>query len=231
MLHLGRGHEVVTELDALVRRFPERERLAAQLMRALYGSGRQAEALAVYQGLRRRLVEELGVEPSEPVRKVHHRLLEHDPTLAPAGELAIDLPRRAMVFVGRDEEMCRIATVMRDARLVTLTGLGGVGKSRMALEVAAALDRSRFPDGVGLCEFDPFADGNLLGRCGVGGGRDRGRPLATAITLHIGSVNLGRDRNGVREFQSAYRSADSPFRQCSEEIPRRRGLARLGPDD
>ncbi|MCH6170341.1 AfsR/SARP family transcriptional regulator [Pseudonocardia alaniniphila] len=160
MLHLGRGHEVVTELDALVRRFPGRERLAAQLMRALYGSGRQAEALAVYRDLRRRLVDELGVEPSEPVRTVHRRLLEHDPTLAPAGEPATNLPRRATAFVGRDQEMRRIDTLMRDARLLTLTGVGGVGKSRMALEVAAALDRSRFPDGVWLCELDPLADGS-----------------------------------------------------------------------
>ncbi|GAA3057048.1 BTAD domain-containing putative transcriptional regulator [Pseudonocardia yunnanensis] len=160
MLQLGRGHEVVTELDALVRRFPERERLAAQLMRALYGSGRQAEALAVYRDLRRRLVDELGVEPSEAVRTVHRQLLEHDPTLVPAREPATNLPRPTTVFVGRDEEMRRISTLMRDARLVTLTGVGGVGKSRMALEVVAALDRSRFPDGVWLCEFDPLADGS-----------------------------------------------------------------------
>ena len=85
LLQLGRGREVVTELEALVRRFPERERLAVLLMRALYGSGRQADALAVYRELRRLLVEELGVEPSEPTQTVHRQLLEHDPALRPAG--------------------------------------------------------------------------------------------------------------------------------------------------
>jgi DNA-binding SARP family transcriptional activator len=81
LLQLGRGREVVTELEALVRRFPERERLTVLLMRALYGSGRQADALSAYQRLRRHLVQELGVEPSEPTRAIHRQLLEHDPTL------------------------------------------------------------------------------------------------------------------------------------------------------
>jgi predicted ATPase/DNA-binding SARP family transcriptional activator len=160
MLHLGCGYQVVTELEALVQRFPKRERLAVLLMRALYSGGRQADAFTVYRELRRRLVDELGVEPSELTRRVHRQLLEHDPALAPAGpEPPTNLPRRATGFVGRGEEISRVATAVRDARLVTLTGVGGVGKSRLALEVAAALDRSRFPDGVWLCELAPLADG------------------------------------------------------------------------
>ena len=83
LLALGRGRAVVGELAALVERHPDRETLAALLMHALYASGRQADALAVYQDLRRRLVEELGVEPSDATRALHRRVLEQDPTLAP----------------------------------------------------------------------------------------------------------------------------------------------------
>ena len=163
LLQLSRSREAVPELEALVQRFPERERLSVLLMRALYGCGRQRDALAVYQELRHVLIEELGVEPSEPARMVHRQLLEHDPALTPAGPRPLtNLPRRATSFVGRGEEVSRVAAALRASPLVTLTGAGGVGKSRLALEVAG-LVQSRFPGGVWLCELAVLAAGGPVG--------------------------------------------------------------------
>jgi predicted ATPase/DNA-binding SARP family transcriptional activator len=163
LLCLGRSREAVTELDGLVRRFSEREGPAVLLMRALYLSGRQADALTVYQNLRRFLVDELGVEPSEPARKAHRQLLEHDPALTPEHPLpSTNLPRRGTSFVGRADEVVRVLGAVREAPLVTLTGVGGVGKTRLALEVAGQ-SRSRFPDGVWLCELAPLTDGSSIG--------------------------------------------------------------------
>ncbi len=158
LLHLDRHGEVVAELDGLVRRFPVRERLAVQLMRALYRSGRQTEALGVYRQLRGRLVDELGVEPSEQARELHRQVLAHDPALEPS-RLVVggNLPRRATSFVGRGAELTGLAAATAAAPLVTLTGVGGVGKSRLALEVAE-LERARFPDGVWMCELAPLND-------------------------------------------------------------------------
>jgi predicted ATPase/DNA-binding SARP family transcriptional activator len=159
MLRLGRGSEVVPELEDLVTRFPERERLTVLLMRALYLSGRQTEALAVYRDLRRVLVQELGVEPSEPTRAVHRQLLEHDPALmSPAISQPTNLPRRSTSFVGREREIAAVTSTLMGAPLLTLTGVGGAGKSRLAVE-AAEVQRTRHPDGVWLCELAPLSDG------------------------------------------------------------------------
>jgi YVTN family beta-propeller protein len=80
-LQLGRGAELVGELEQLVTAHPFRERLVGQLMLALYRAGRQAEALAAYQTARRRLAAELGLEPSPRLRELERRILEHDPLL------------------------------------------------------------------------------------------------------------------------------------------------------
>src|SRR5919109_2135269 len=88
-LALGRHGQLVSELEQLVAEHPLRERLRAQLMLALYRSGRQADALAVYQRARRTLVDELGIEPSETLRRLERAILAHDPSLnAPQAEPA-----------------------------------------------------------------------------------------------------------------------------------------------
>jgi predicted ATPase/DNA-binding SARP family transcriptional activator len=165
MLQLGRAREVVPDLEALVRRHPVRERPATLLMRALYAAGRQSDALTVYRDLRSLLVEELGVEPSEPTRTVHRRLLEQDPTLLPGVPATItagNLPRRRSSFVGRVDELAHVTDALRESPVVTLTGVGGAGKSRLAMEAATA-ERSRFPDGAWLCELAPLPDGGPVG--------------------------------------------------------------------
>jgi len=84
----GRGAELVAELEQLIAAHPLRERLRGQLMLALYRSGRQAEALAVYQDARRTLVDELGIEPGPPLQELERAILRQDPTLNPAASTA-----------------------------------------------------------------------------------------------------------------------------------------------
>lgn len=163
LLHVGRHVEVTAQLQDSMRLFPCRERPALQLMRALYAAGRQAEALNTYQELRVRLVEELGVEPSPPVRLVHQRILAQDPTLdTSTAPSAGNLPRRATSFFGRAKELAEVSSALGTAPLVTLIGVGGVGKSRLALEVATGLT-DRFRDGVWLVELAPLRDAGAVG--------------------------------------------------------------------
>ncbi|MGY1743891.1 AfsR/SARP family transcriptional regulator [Blastococcus sp. SYSU D00695] len=161
LLELGRAAEALPELEAAVRRHPTRERPAVALMRALYATGRQADALAAFHDLRTRLDEELGVEPAAAARALYRRILVHDPALAgrpPPG----NLPRRASGFVGREREVDRVLAALRAGPLVTLTGVGGAGKTRLAVEVATR-DRARFADGVWLCELAALPDGGPVG--------------------------------------------------------------------
>ncbi len=165
LLEQGRAAEALPELEALVRRHPSRERPAVALMRALYATGRQADALAAYHDLRGRLDDELGVEPAAPARALYQRILAHDPALAPAAARsgpAGNLPRRVSSFVGRDREVERVLAVLRAGPLVTLTGVGGAGKSRLAVELAAR-DRTRFADGAWLCELAALPAGSPVG--------------------------------------------------------------------
>jgi predicted ATPase/DNA-binding SARP family transcriptional activator len=157
-LALGRHAAVVGELEALVAEHPLRERLRGQLMRALYRSGRQAEALEAYRRTRTLLGEELGLDPSPELQRLEAAVLAQDAGLDPPAE-ALTRPRTNLrvpltSFVGRDEEVARVTAVLEEARLVTLTGPGGSGKTRLAVEVAAGL-ADRVPDGVWLVELAP----------------------------------------------------------------------------
>ncbi|MFF9111677.1 ATP-binding protein [Streptomyces sp. NPDC014805] len=132
-LALGGGAELVPELRALLAEHPLSERLYGQLMRALHAGGRPAEALTVFEEARRTLAEELGADPSPELAALHADLLRARPD-APARRR---LPAQLTRFVGRETELARIAASLAESRLVTLTGPGGVGKTRLALEAAA----------------------------------------------------------------------------------------------
>ncbi len=160
-LRLGHAADVVPELEALVLRQPTRERLTTALLRALYATGRQADALAAYQDLRRRLVDELGVEPDSGTRELYDRILRQDPALT-AQPAPGNLPRRIHGFVGRRPDIDGVVRALRTGPLVTATGVGGVGKTRLAIEVAAR-DRQRFPEGVWRCEFGSLPDDGPVG--------------------------------------------------------------------
>jgi predicted ATPase/DNA-binding SARP family transcriptional activator len=151
-LALGRHTPLVAELTTLVREHPLRERLRAQLMLALYRSGRQADALAAYQEARRTLVDELGVEPDAELRKLNRRILNQDAALSAPEARARRMPNvpvPATSFVGRERELAELSDLLvgSGVRLVTLRGPGGSGKSRLALEAARVLV-SAFADGV-----------------------------------------------------------------------------------
>jgi predicted ATPase/DNA-binding SARP family transcriptional activator len=163
-LAAGRHAGLVSELDALLSEQPLRERLRGQLMLALYRSGRQAEALEAYQEGRRLLVEELGIEPSPELQELHRAILNQAAALALASEQvpAWSLPTPANPLIGRREELRAISDVLLgEARLVTLTGAGGSGKTRLALQVATAL-QAEFGQQVCFVTLAPLQDAELV---------------------------------------------------------------------
>ena len=141
-LELGRAVELVEELERLVRTHPYRERVWRQLMFALYRSGRQADALAAYGRARTRLHDDLGLEPSDELRRLEQEILRHEVPPARLGEeVRRELPTPLTTFVGRDGELAEIGHLLGETRLVTLTGVGGTGKTRLAIEAATRLTR------------------------------------------------------------------------------------------
>ena len=139
-LALGRHGDVVPELNAIVADHPLRERPRAQLMVALYRSGRQAEALEAYQEARRVLVDELGIEPGEELKRLQRAILEHDPALA-TPDRDDDTPAKSRGdFVGRQAELSAVREAIAGARaghgsLLLISGEPGIGKSRLADEL------------------------------------------------------------------------------------------------
>ncbi|MFI6497991.1 BTAD domain-containing putative transcriptional regulator [Nonomuraea typhae] len=137
------------ELSGLVARHPLRERLRAVHLRALYRDGRQGEALNGYHEIRTRLAGELGVDPGPELRALHQSILRRDPALGPR---RTNLPAPLTELVGRDRAVGEIGELLAAARMVTLTGPGGVGKTRLALEAGAQLAPG-YDDGVWLADL------------------------------------------------------------------------------
>ncbi|WP_370065167.1 BTAD domain-containing putative transcriptional regulator [Streptacidiphilus sp. MAP5-3] len=212
-LRLGRHGEVIAELRQAVAADPLRERLTTLLMRALYAAGRQADALAAYAALREALADALGADPGPETAELHLAILRADPALrasaavpaavvleaavreaavaeasAPRGSVPAitalpPVPRPLTSFVGREPELAALDATLRTARLVTLTGPGGTGKTRLALELAArrlrrgtsSEEATSSGDGVGgacFADLSRVGDGSgltqaLLGALGV----------------------------------------------------------------
>jgi predicted ATPase len=157
---------LVPELTELCAAHPVRERAHARLVRALCLEGRHAEALRAHERVRRALADELGVDPGEELRDAHLLALRAD-----AAPRRGNVPARWTTFVGRDADLAVVLDRLRDNRLVTLTGPGGVGKTRLAVEVASRLDAEAWVVGLGAVT-DPERVAPtvlaLLGRPSVG---------------------------------------------------------------
>ncbi|GAA1995223.1 AfsR/SARP family transcriptional regulator [Catenulispora subtropica] len=229
-LVLGRGGEAVSELTVLTAEHPLREGLRAQLMLALYQTGRQAEALGVYADTRRLLHSELGVEPGSELGELHQRILRADPTLArpvpdntesvhkatdtvavavpaptpspvpePAAKVPAQLPADTADFTGRENLTgvlaARIAaTVGQSVAVCALSGLGGVGKTALAVHLGHQV-RAEFPDGQLYVDLR-------------GGDPDPADP-ASVLAAFLRGLGMpeGETAPGVEERAAAYRSA------------------------
>ncbi|WP_038518358.1 BTAD domain-containing putative transcriptional regulator [Amycolatopsis japonica] len=150
-LDLGHGANLVTELTDLVAAHPLRERLVAALLRALAATGRDTEALLVYQRTREALADALGVDPSPELSAVHVQLLR--------GELGrreenrkTNVRAELTSFVGKDDDVAKVRELVAERRLTTLIGPGGSGKTRLATETARAV-LGDLPDGAWLVEL------------------------------------------------------------------------------
>jgi DNA-binding SARP family transcriptional activator len=146
-LAVGPSGDVVAEAEALVQAEPLRERRWVLLMQALAGVGRKAEALRTFDRARRTLAVELGIAPGQELSRAHASLLDDDDQgdrtggAAERGSAASNcvagwLPASLSRLIGRDDDIARIEQHLTHRRLVTLTGVGGVGKSRLAVAVA-----------------------------------------------------------------------------------------------
>jgi len=197
-LALGRHGELVAELTTLVGQYPLRERLAGQLMVTLWRCGRRGEALAVFARTRQILAGELGLDPGPELRELHARVLSDDPGLAgavrspqspaqpgPAAQSAepadfdsVTITRGAMPapvasFVGREAELAELTKLIGRHRLVTITGPGGAGKTRLAIEVATSLT-DEYRDGTWFVDLAELGD-----PVGVPGA------IAAALGIHL----------------------------------------------
>ncbi|MFH8256391.1 AfsR/SARP family transcriptional regulator [Streptomyces roseolus] len=176
-LALGRAADALPELTALCADRPLDEPLQALRIRALRDTGRAAEALAAYEEVRRTLADRLGADPGPGLRALHERLLTAGapapaPVSAPApAPVSAPIPAsvhraapapgnlraRLTSFVGRDEEIAALRQDLEVARLVTLLGPGGAGKTRLSQE-AAERAAGAWPDGVWVAELAPVRD-------------------------------------------------------------------------
>ncbi|NRQ37340.1 AfsR/SARP family transcriptional regulator [Nonomuraea sp. NN258] len=164
-LRLGRGSDMLSELTELVATYPLREGFVAALMRALAEAGRGNEALTLYQRTRERLADELGADPSAELSALHTALLRGE--LGERSESRrTNLRAELTSFVGKDDDLSAVAGLAIRHRLVTLTGPGGSGKTRLATETGRTM-LSELPDGAWLVELASVRSGGDLAQAAL----------------------------------------------------------------
>jgi len=182
-LSLGRAEAAAARLTGLLAEHPVHERAAALLMDALTAAGRQAEALTVYERVRETLADVLGTDPGTALTERHLRLLRAEPP-SPAADTAktrpATLPAPLTSFIGRDDDLARIDTLLTTGRLVTVLGPGGAGKTRLALEAAR---RHEYRDGVWLIDLASVTEPAKIATAVLAGIGLRGGAMFEARTL------------------------------------------------
>ncbi len=175
LLALADHAGAIDELETCIASWPLREGFRAQQMLALYRSGRQPEALRAFHRFRSDLGDQLGLEPSDALADLEARMVRTDPTLdappvaAPIGPPPVpadgtpmgNLPRRVTALLGRDVELSQLGEVLATVPLLTLTGPGGVGKTRLAMQLGER-STDAHPDGVWLCDLAPIREDALV---------------------------------------------------------------------
>ncbi|WHM38965.1 BTAD domain-containing putative transcriptional regulator [Streptomyces sp. BPTC-684] len=220
-LALGRADEALPELAALCAAHPLDEPLHALRIRALRAAGRTAEALAAYEDVRRTLADRLGADPGPELRSLHGELL-HTPEAPVAVEAPAaarpaapgNLRARLTSFVGREADIEAIRGDLGGARLVTLLGPGGAGKTRLSQEAAEAVGAAGdgWPDGVWLAELAPVAD-----------------PAAVpaAVLTSVGARETVLHGAGAEELRAVDRTGGDPLVHLAAHCERRRMLLLL----
>ncbi|MFB6813452.1 BTAD domain-containing putative transcriptional regulator [Streptomyces sp. NPDC056347] len=223
LLALGRADDALPELAALCAEHPIDEPLQALRLRALRDAGRTAQALAAYEDVRTGLADRLGTDPGPELRALHTELLRQDPAPpaappapAPVPALAPVVPQgnlraRLTSFVGRQEEIEALHEDLAHARLVTLLGPGGAGKTRLSQEAAESV-ASAWPDGVWLAELAPVDDPEAV---------------PEAVLTALGARETVLRGAGAGEFRAAEGNAGDALARLTEHCSRRRMLLLL----
>ncbi|MER5428860.1 BTAD domain-containing putative transcriptional regulator [Streptomyces sp. NPDC002588] len=199
-LSLNRADAAAARLTALLAEHPLHERAAALLMDALDAQGRQAEALALYERVRETLADDLGTDPGAALRERHLRLLRAErPAPDPARTGPGNLPAPLTSFIGRDDDLVRIGTLLAAGRLVTVLGPGGAGKTRLAVE-AARRHRHEYRDGAWMIDLASVTEPAKVGGALLAGTGLRGGAMFEARTRVEGDeLDILVDRLGGRE--------------------------------
>jgi predicted ATPase/DNA-binding SARP family transcriptional activator len=211
-LALGRAEQSLPELTALCDEHPMDEPLQALRLRALRDTGRPARALAAYDDVRRLLADRLGVDPGPELRTLHAELLTAEVQEPPAPRqprpAVGNLPARLTSFVGREADIDAIGADLGRARLVTLLGPGGAGKTRLSQEAAEAV-RHTVRDGVWLAELAPVDDPGAVPQ---------------AVVTAIGARETVLHGAGVENMRAVADRHDEPLERLLEHCARRRML-------
>jgi predicted ATPase/DNA-binding SARP family transcriptional activator len=192
LLDLGRHREALADLEALAAHEALRERPQALLMVALHRSGRRADALATYDRFRRALAEDLGIDPSAALRNLHDAIVvdevQSPAAPSPSRAAAGGVPRFSSRLIGRDPLVAEVAALLDQERLVTLLGTGGIGKTRLAAEVAR-----RSAGDVWFCELAAAEETSVVATVASATGVD----LTAGVGLLERIVDLLADRHGL----------------------------------
>jgi predicted ATPase/DNA-binding SARP family transcriptional activator len=220
-LELGQPARAVADLESVLADEPFRERTLALLLQALAAAGRQPEALARYDDHRRRLADELGIDPSTDLQRVHLDLIGASSPPSADGAARPDvkavraglLPSLVTRFFGRESDLEALTELLAHERVVTIVGVGGGGKTRLAVEVARA-SADAFPDGVHFVDLAPIGDGELLPRTFADA-------LGVSIVAYAGTVQEQTVRAiGDRRMLVVLDNCEHLLGACAEHVLR-----------